>query len=578
MDKRPEKMTEQDALLEIQMRAAPESRAVDMITMITLLFVIGLFAILFIVSPDKAFSDQENRVLQQLPAVSSKFEGSFAERVAEGKMLDRLIDGKYTAEIAKYYADQFPARDLFVGIKGIAEIAQFKRENNNIVLARGNYLVKRDDFPNYEVLGENLASVADFSAGMQKIGVPVTYAMAGRPVDVLTAYLPGTFPTDYSDKLWNFTSEKMAAIEGLQFVNLRESLKAISDSGTGEQIYYKTDHHWTTLGAFYAYGEIARAFELEAPLEFGAVSNVENASGEFFGTTWSNAGMKWVKPDNLQYYRFSGDEFDYKTTIADTGKSFNGFYDRTYLSVKDKYSSFLGGNNGRVDVQNIKETGREKLLIIKDSFAHSVAPFLAYNYDLVIIDPRYYKEPIKKIVVEERIDRVLILNYIGSMTESNVMGIIKYNLDTEYTAPEIIEDVPDVPVKEYPIKQIFVNNNPLGEYVIVCPNEESEPYAEHIRKSIFDKSGIDLPIEYSEEYTAADKAIVLTDGGLPGKGFIEFKLEGNALVIRCSMESGMDYGTKQFISRYIKDAKGSFNFAEGFIYSDVSNEAMLMPE
>jgi len=114
-------------------------------------------------------------------------------------------------------------------------------------------------------------------------------------------------------------------------------------------------------------------------------------------------------------------------------RSFAGFYDRSYLAedVMDKYSSFIGGNNGLVYVTktNLAEgETREKLVLIKDSYSHSMISFLAYHYDLIIVDLRYYNSPLIKLIDEEQPARVLILNYMGSFTENNVFGIVNMGL------------------------------------------------------------------------------------------------------------------------------------------------------
>lgn len=436
MDKRPEKMTEQDKLLDIQFELREKTRIIDILTVAVMLVILYAFAVMIYILPDKEFSEQENRYLQQNPAMSSDFDGSLTERIRAGKFLDRLIDGKYTAEISDYFADQFPARDFFVGIKGVTEMALLKQENNDVVAARGGYIIKRDDYPNYEAVDNNLDAILKFSPALQKMNIPYALAMAGRPVDALGMYLPALFPKSRTDVLWDHFTSIIAADSYLQYVDLLTPLRlringeysTDSYGGGDEQIYYRTDHHWTTLGAYYGYAEIMRSFGIEPqPLESFTVEKVSDA---FYGTTWSSAGMKWIKPDTMNYYRYEGDDTDYTTVIEDTGAQFKGFYDRTYLEKKDKYSSFISGNNACVSVTKTANPGadRETMLLIKDSFAHSLVPFLAYHYDLVILDLRYYKESVIELVAEREIDRVLIMNYMGSITQTNVFGVLNLGL------------------------------------------------------------------------------------------------------------------------------------------------------
>jgi hypothetical protein len=410
MDKRPEAMTDQDKLIALQMSIKDKTRTLDILTSIFLLIIIFVFTILILVLPDKEFSEQENRYLQKAPSFT----------------LERLTNGKFTSEISGYFSDQFPGRDIFVGAKSVAEIGMFKQQNNSVTLGTDGYIIKRIDYPNFDTISKNVNSMSIFGKAMEELGVPYTIAMAGRNVDVLQRYLPSLYPNFHSDELWQHFESALSADTYTSYVNLKNPLKTIIDSDTNEQIYYKTDHHWTTLGAYYAYVEIMNSFG-EEPLSLSDFE-IERVSDEFYGTTWSSAGMKWVKPDTMEYFRYEGDEY-YITEIVDTGRIIEGFYDREQLSKKDKYSSFIGGNNSRVDIYHSEGTTREKILLMKDSFAHSLAPFLAYHYDLVILDLRYYKSSVKELVIEENIDRVLIMNNIDNISETNVYGILQLGLN-----------------------------------------------------------------------------------------------------------------------------------------------------
>ncbi len=417
-------LSEQDRLLMIQENCAASSRRCDILTLVLTLGFIAIFSMLFWIIPDKDFSEQENRVLQQLPRIQSNFSGSFTERLTKGKFLDRLANGKFTSEIADYYADQFPARDFFVGLKGVSEAAQLKGGNNGVVICDDGYIVTREDHIDFDTLSANLAAIEEFAVAMEDEDVPVYLAMTGRPADVLENILPAFYPYENCQKLWNRFRGEVNALASTHYIELLEPLKAAHEAGE-RQIYYRTDHHWTTHGAYLAYCEIMKVMGVEA---YGIEDfEIELASDSFYGTTWSSGGMKWIGADEMVYYRFE-DDMDFTTTIIDTGVSFDGFYDRSYLEKKDQYSSFISGNNARVDITKKDGKEREKLLLIKDSFAHSVSPFLARHFDLVIIDLRYFKESCAELVREEGIGRVLILNYIGSNTSANVHSILKFGL------------------------------------------------------------------------------------------------------------------------------------------------------
>ncbi len=414
-------MTEQEKLLDIQFKVAPKCRVLDIISIVFMLLVIYALSILTVVIPDNEFSEQENRYLQTFPELN----------------VGTLTSGQFTSEIADYYADQLPLRNMFVGIKGVAEMALLKQENNDVVAASDGYIVKRVDIPDKEIIEKNMNGIMALSPALEQLGIPYTVALAGRPSDELEPYMPALFPNDLYEDNWNYVLSLFANDSYIRFVDMRKILadriaENVGNDDDSAQMLYRTDHHWTVYGAYLGYTEIMAAMGQSANEYAHYIP--ELVSDSFFGTTWSSAGMKWIKPDSMYYLRYEGDDTDYTTTIVDTGASFTGFYDRSYLEKKDKYSSYIGGNNARVDVVKTAnvEADRKKMVIIKDSYAHSLAPFLAEHYDLIILDPRYVKDSIIEIIDNEGADEVLVMYYLGSLTDTNVTGMLKMGV-SKYT-------------------------------------------------------------------------------------------------------------------------------------------------
>ncbi|MGI6742807.1 MAG: DHHW family protein [Eubacteriales bacterium] len=410
MDKRPEVNTAQDELLNLQRSLSQETKTADRITVILFVVLIFALAALMIILPDREFSEQENRYLQKQPEFTVK----------------NLIDGSYTGKVGDYFADQFPFRDAFVAIKGAAEIAQGKRENNSVTLASDGYIIKRGGYPDYETADKNLSGIIAFADGAGRLGIPYVVAIAGRGEDVLRDKQPALYPRDIQDKAYEYLRDNLDSVENLKYLDLRAPFAA---DESGEQLYYKTDHHWTSRGALMGANLILK--ELGAETHDYSYYSPETASDAFYGTTWSSGGMKWVKPDTIEFFRFEGDE-EFVTHIDDTGVEYKGFYDRAYLEKKDKYSSFIGGNNARVDIYKVDETGarveRPKLVLLKDSFAHSAAPFLAQSYDLILIDLRYYKDSVFKLCKEESVSAVAVLVNFDSLESSSTFGLLKMGL------------------------------------------------------------------------------------------------------------------------------------------------------
>ncbi len=386
----------------------------DILTIAGLLVTIYGFALATLILPDKDFSEDENRYLQQKPKFS----------------ISALTSGKFTSEIATYFSDQIPLRNVFVGTKAVVEIAMQKQENDDVLLGSDGYLIPKNDHPDYDRAGKNIKAINRFSETLitssdSSLSVDMRVAIAGRPQDVLTRYIPAIYPAEhYTDRIFTDICGELAAPS----IDLLTPLTSRADAG--EYVYYRTDHHWTTLGAYYAYCEIMKSFDMEPyPLEH---FTREIVSEEFYGTTWSKAGMKWIKPDEMEYFRWDGDT-DMVTEITDTGRVIDGMYDLDRLEVKDKYSSFIGGNNGYVKIYPKEGTAlaaekREKLILIKDSFGHSVAPFLAEHFDLEILDLRYYKLQVIDFVAESDADKLLVLVNADSLVTSNSLAMLNLGL------------------------------------------------------------------------------------------------------------------------------------------------------
>ncbi len=372
--------------------------AADVITALGLLVIIYGFAVAMLVTPDKAFSEEENRVLQTLPRFS----------------VESLTSGKFTKDIASYCTDQMPLRNAFVGTKAVAETVFTKRENNGVLLGKNGYIIAKTDYTSYPVMDKNISAINTFAASPD---FDVTVAIAGRSQDVLFRYMPDIYPArEVSDAAFARLNENLTVPQIDILTPLREHAAA------GEYVYYRTDHHWTTLGAYYAYVEIISSYGIE-PYPFEHFTR-EIVSEKFYGTTWSKAGMKWISPDQMEFFRFDGDE-NFVCEIVDSGEVLDGFYDRSYLDKKDKYSAFIGGNNGRVKIYvEGSQKERETLVLIKDSFGHSLAPFLAMHFDLDVIDLRYYKLPVTDVIREAGADKVLIIYNMDSLVSASNLTML----------------------------------------------------------------------------------------------------------------------------------------------------------
>ena len=352
-----------------------------------------LLASMFCVMPDKEISQKENRALSQIPSFD----------------VSRFFGGEYTTELATYISDQFPLRDGFIAVKAYSELLLGKKENNGVIYAKNNILVSRDKIQDVR-LQENLQDIKEFE---NMSGAQVCVAIVPRSVDVFKEYLPTTYPSETDEKLWqNYYAQ--AKLLNITAPNLYDELCEANN-------YYHTDHHYNVYGAYQVYSLLGDVLSY-APkaLEFFTPQKV---SDDFCGTSMRASGFYLTPKDEISLLRYVGDD-DY-TIIAD-GKKIQ-MYDMSRLSTTDQYAVFLGGNHARVDISRGQD--REKLLIIRDSFADSIAPLLAMHYDLVMIDLRYFTDNVQQIVKDENISKVLIVESMSEFSVTKNISFLKRGVD-----------------------------------------------------------------------------------------------------------------------------------------------------
>lgn len=371
------------------------------------------FAAAFLLVPDNSFSEQENRSLRTLPKFT----------------WEKLASGAYSEEINDYFADQFPLRDGLVGLKGLSELALGKGENNGILLGENGQQAQRLFDPSLTGGGTGTdldafdpdhirAAVEGINRVSETLDVPFSVLLTGRAVDVAASAF--AYPTDLSDALQALVKENLHT--GVNYVETIPMLREKYDAG--EYVYYKTDHHWTTEGAYYAYVEVLRSFGMEDEILPPEAFVREVVSEEFYGTAWSAGGMKFVAPDSMEFWlRGNEDEF---LVVAD-GKEIGGLYNRDYLAKKDKYSAFLDGTHDVVTVTRRTGEKRQTLLLLKDSFANALAPFLAQHFDLVLLNLSSTTDHtnVTAAVEKYRADRVLLVYTLENVVTADKLQALR---------------------------------------------------------------------------------------------------------------------------------------------------------
>jgi hypothetical protein len=339
---------------------------------------LGLIFTASVILPDKSFSELENRNLSKVPQIS----------------WESIQNGKFMADAEDYTADHIVGRDFWVALKAWCERLSGKQENNGAYFTNDGALINRVEEPDLDKL---LESVGHVNKLVDKVKVPVHFGIIPTAAAIRADALPVGAPT--ADEL--AIIRELYAASGAENLDLAGALLEQKD----QYIYYNTDHHWTSLGAFYGANAIFRNLGLEE-LKLGDYTPV-TVSDSFNGTTFSSSGVRWLSPDLIQIFV---PEEGKKVTAYFTGKPEEGeLYVEEKLEVKDKYAFFLGGNQPLCVIENEGVEG-EKVLVVRDSYSDSLAPFLAERFSEVhLFDLRYNLTPISQYVEQNGIDRVVVL-------------------------------------------------------------------------------------------------------------------------------------------------------------------------
>ena len=359
---------------------------------IVFLAFIFAFFILNTALPDREFSEQENRSLQQRPAFS----------------FDELFSGQYTKDFEAYTTDQFTLRDEWITLKAASELALGKRQNNGMFLCDGGTIIEPYEAPEDGKLEANMEALNKLVANTD---ADVYFALIPGKSDIWAHMLPQNAPRDSEKAAIDYCYSLSDAVNVDIYGKLEEH--------SGEYIYYRTDHHWTTLGAYYGFSALAESMGLDCP-DISEYGGRETVSEEFYGTSWSSSGFSWVEPDSMEIFVTEPEGLE--ITNYPQGSPVEGqLYDWSRLEVKDKYSFFYGGNTPLLEIETGVE-GAPSLLILRDSYMDSLSPFLLEGYSRIhILDLRYYRASLSDYIAQNGFDDVLVCYSIDNFsTDSNI--------------------------------------------------------------------------------------------------------------------------------------------------------------
>lgn len=355
---------------------------------------LGAFALWGVFSPDRDFSPDENRVLAQRPALT----------------LYTLRTGKFMSDYETYVTDQFPLRDGWIAGKAWAERLSGKKENNGVYFGGldEDILIPRFTAPDEKRLTDNINYVNQF---IENTPVPVTFGLIPTAATVWAERVPGGAP-NYDQRLVIDRAARVIPGTVDLYPVLREQARYA--------IYYRTDHHWTSLGAYWGYVGLSEALGYD-PAPLGEKTTV---TAGFNGTSYSSSGVRWAEPDEIDVY--VPDEGITVTSYTGDKAEKRQLYDYAKLDQKDKYAFFLGGQQPLCVIKT-SHPDKPRLLIVRDSYTDSLAPFLTQDFSqLHLVDLRYYKGSLQEYIREQGIDRVLVLYSVPNfVSDANLVWLTR---------------------------------------------------------------------------------------------------------------------------------------------------------
>ena len=385
----------------------------SLITIIIFGALLGIFTIADICTKDRIFSENENRVLAAKPNLTG----------------NTILSGQYSEDYENYVTDQFAWRDMWISLKTRSDIALGKKDINDIYLAADNYLIEKHSPTMFST--EDIDKKSDMLIDFLQAFPETKIMLAPTADNVISDKLPShAVYFDERNFLKHVKNEisKSDKIADSAVIDLLDTLSEHKD----KEIYYKTDHHWTSLGAYYAYLAWADATS-HKPYDYNT-DKMKIVTDDFKGTLHSKINIGDTR-DEIRTFSETYD-FDVNVLYDNTVKS-SSLYEKKHLNTKNKYGYFLDDNHGIIEITNNSvpknesapdETGKNNtLIVIKDSYANSFIPLLVPHYEKIyVIDLRYFREEINEFIQKiEKTDTLILYNCIHFLENFKYASSVK---------------------------------------------------------------------------------------------------------------------------------------------------------
>lgn len=340
---------------------------------------------------DREFSEMENRNLTQMPEADK----------------ESVLSGGFSEDFESYLSDQIFLKDQMMAAKTTACYLFGKTYQNGVYFGTDGYILQR-----YSEDTENISSnVSYINSFAQKLDIPIDMLIVPNSVCVNSDKLPAAAVND--DQLETIKSISDQLDDSVTLFSAYDTLIDLQEN-QGIRAFYRTDHHWTASAARAVCDSWLQSEGYpvtSADYDFRTVQ-------DFYGTLYSKAPASFIEPDVFSYYETSDLNVEVKY-ISENTFSYT-FFEKSYLDKKDKYSTFFGGNFAQLKISS-DCGGNEKILVLKDSYANSLIPFLAeYFSEIYVVDLRYFHlGSVSEIIAENGIDRVLMVYNVDFINEDN---------------------------------------------------------------------------------------------------------------------------------------------------------------
>jgi len=372
-----------------------KNKKADILTCVLFCGFVFAMLVLYLVLPGQDFSEKEKRYLAESPKLTWK----------------TLTSGEFGEDVESWLADHIPGRDFLVGLNAYVDKLTGRQVTKDVYVAQGGFLVEAPVVWDEAAAKKNMAAINAFAE------------KAGKPVDLMIVPSAGFCLEDRVEGLADpyRDTEIIRDIYALAGQNVKplDLIPAFTEVQDPQSLFYRTDHHWTSRGAYAAY----KAYMVSLGRDYLAENAFTVTSYEgFLGSTYSRSGLWLTEGESIELWD-SGTAFT--VTNGDTDAVHDSLFYMERLKELDKYTVYLDGNHSTVRIHNPAAAGKGTLLVIRDSYSNCLGTFLANSYEnVILVDLRYYKNPVSDLLAQEDITDILVCYSIGNfLTDTNLIWL-----------------------------------------------------------------------------------------------------------------------------------------------------------